>query len=218
MSRSLVLYGASDLGLDAVSVVSLLSDRYEVLGFIDDGPGMAGRLVLGLPVLGGGSWLEGRTGEVDVLLTVGDPRVRRRLATALAAAGHGFATAIHPSVLTTPWVEVGQGVLVMAGCTLTVEITVGDHVVLNPGCTVAHNVTLGAYAYLSPGVDLAGWVHVEEGAYLGTGATVLPGKRIGRGAVVGAGAVVTADVPPDTVVVGVPARTLRKNQHSWERR
>ncbi len=218
MRRPLVLYGASDLGIDAVSVVSLLGDRYEVLGFIDDAPGMAGRTVLGLPVLGGGSWLEARAGEVDVLLTVGEPSARRRLATALETAGHTFATAIHPSVVTTQWVEVGQGVLIMAGCTFTVEITVGDHVVVNPGCTVAHNVTLGAYAYLSPGVDLAGWVHVEEGAYLGTGATVLPGRRIGRGAVVGAGAVVTADVACDTVVVGVPARTLRKNEQPWERR
>ncbi len=46
--------------------------------------------------------------------------------------------------------------------------------------------------------------------WLGHGVVVLPGVQIGTGAVVGAGAVVTRDVPPFTVVVGVPARVLRE--------
>jgi len=52
-------------------------------------------------------------------------------------------------------------------------------------------------------------VHVEDGAWLGSRVVVLPGVRIGRGAVVAAGAVVTRDVPPHTLVGGVPARHLR---------
>ncbi|MGH7294871.1 MAG: acyltransferase [Polyangiaceae bacterium] len=52
-------------------------------------------------------------------------------------------------------------------------------------------------------------VHVEDGAWLGSRVVVLPGVRIGRGAVVGAGSVVTRDVPPHTLVGGVPARFIR---------
>lgn len=51
---------------------------------------------------------------------------------------------------------------------------------------------------------------VEEGAWLGARCTILPGVRIGRGAVVAAGAVVHRDVPPNTLVGGVPARVLRE--------
>jgi UDP-2-acetamido-3-amino-2,3-dideoxy-glucuronate N-acetyltransferase len=47
---------------------------------------------------------------------------------------------------------------------------------------------------------------VERGASLGSGVVVLGGIRIGARALVGAGAVVTRDVPPDTVVAGIPAR------------
>jgi len=52
-------------------------------------------------------------------------------------------------------------------------------------------------------------VKVRRNAWIGAGATILPGVTIGENAVVAAGAVVTKDVPPDTVVAGVPARVIR---------
>ncbi len=52
-------------------------------------------------------------------------------------------------------------------------------------------------------------VTVECGAFLGANVTVLPGTRIGARAFVAAGSVITQDVPPDTLVAGVPARVVR---------
>lgn len=52
-------------------------------------------------------------------------------------------------------------------------------------------------------------VVVESGAFVGANATLLPGVRIGRESFVAAGSVVTADVPPRTLVAGVPARAVR---------
>lgn len=51
--------------------------------------------------------------------------------------------------------------------------------------------------------------HVKKGASIGTSSTILCGVSIGENAIVGAGSVVTKDVPPNTVVAGVPARFLR---------
>ena len=52
-------------------------------------------------------------------------------------------------------------------------------------------------------------VVVESGSFVGAGAILLPGVRVGRGSFVAAGSVVTGDVPPGTLVAGVPARTVR---------
>lgn len=52
-------------------------------------------------------------------------------------------------------------------------------------------------------------VVVEAGSFLGASVTVLPGVRVGAQSFVAAGSVVTADVPPRTLVAGVPARPLR---------
>jgi acetyltransferase-like isoleucine patch superfamily enzyme len=56
---------------------------------------------------------------------------------------------------------------------------------------------------------MAAPVVVEAGAFLGANVTVLPGVRVGGRSFVAAGSVVTEDVPPATLVGGVPARVLR---------
>jgi acetyltransferase-like isoleucine patch superfamily enzyme len=56
---------------------------------------------------------------------------------------------------------------------------------------------------------MAAPVVVEAGSFLGANVTVLPGVRVGSRSFVAAGSVVTADVPPRTLVAGVPARAVR---------
>jgi carbonic anhydrase/acetyltransferase-like protein (isoleucine patch superfamily) len=51
--------------------------------------------------------------------------------------------------------------------------------------------------------------HIESGCLIGIGAIVLNGVRVGTGSLIGAGAVVTKDVPPRSLVMGVPAKVLR---------
>ena len=51
--------------------------------------------------------------------------------------------------------------------------------------------------------------YIERGSLIGIGAVVLDGVRVGSGSIVGAGAVVSRDVPPLSLVVGVPAKQLR---------
>ena len=46
--------------------------------------------------------------------------------------------------------------------------------------------------------------------WIGSNATILPGVTIGDGAIVAAGAVVAKDVPPNTVVGGVPAKIIKR--------
>lgn len=53
-------------------------------------------------------------------------------------------------------------------------------------------------------------VVIEDYAWIGSQVVILPGVTIGKGAIIGAGSVVTKDIPPMTVTVGVPCKVIRQ--------
>jgi maltose O-acetyltransferase len=94
---------------------------------------------------------------------------------------------------------------------LTAPITIGETVTLAMRVTlVTHLDTYYSPLRLGAYPSLTAPVVIEDGAYIGAGAIVLHGVRVGRCSVVAAGAVVREDVPPYTVVAGVPARVVKQ--------
>lgn len=91
-------------------------------------------------------------------------------------------------------------------------VTIGDRVYTSPFTqliAVNHVFDDPTRPFVEQGITAEGIV-VEDDVWLGANVVVTDGVRIGRGAVVAAGAVVTRDVPPHTVVAGVPARIIKE--------
>ena len=90
-------------------------------------------------------------------------------------------------------------------------VTLGDRVYTSPGTqiiAVNHVFDDPARPFVDQGITAEGII-IEDDVWLGSNAVITDGVRVGRGSVVAAGAVVTRDVPPHTVVGGVPARVIR---------
>ncbi|MGC2999685.1 sugar O-acetyltransferase [Streptomyces sp. G35A] len=108
-------------------------------------------------------------------------------------------------------VHLGDDVYVNFGLTLVddVEVFVGDRVMFAPHVTISTTGHPVHPELRRDGSQFSAPVRIEDDVWIGAGAVLLPGVTVGRGSVVGAGSVVTADVPPMTVVAGTPARVLR---------
>ena len=66
-----------------------------------------------------------------------------------------------------------------------------------------------SYHNINPDIPiLTDEVIIKKNAYIGAGAIILPGVTIGESSIVAAGAVVTKDVPPRTIVTGIPAKVV----------
>ena len=106
-------------------------------------------------------------------------------------------------------ITLGKNVFINSSCHFQDQggITIGD------GTLIGHNVTLATLNHDFRISDRASMypkpVHIGKNVWIGSGAVIGPGITVGDGAVVAAGAVVIEDVPPATVVAGVPAATVR---------
>lgn len=90
------------------------------------------------------------------------------------------------------------------------SIYIGDETMIGPNVsiiTAQHPVSPGLRAY---SLQYNKPVHIGKRVWLGAGAIILPGITVGDNSIVGAGSVVTHDVEENTIVVGNPARVLRK--------
>ncbi|MGR3484162.1 MAG: acyltransferase [Paracoccaceae bacterium] len=100
---------------------------------------------------------------------------------------------------------IGSFVKIETGCYLPTHTTIGDRVFIGPCVTFTNDryplKMRGAYLRDGPS---GAWI--EDLVTIGGGCTICPGIRIGRGSFVAAGAVVTRNVPPMSLVMGVPAR------------
>ncbi len=113
--------------------------------------------------------------------------------------------------------KVGNDVYVGTGLVITMfndvskcELVVGSRVAIAPRVTLvlASDANWSRLNQLIPPVE--GKIVLNDDCWIGTGAIILPNVSIGKMAVVSAGAVVTRDVPPCTIVAGVPAKIVKK--------
>ncbi len=219
--RDIVIVGAGGFGREVLDIFedqNRFADGFhnKVIGFLDDDVTPGERVLGRLPVLGGVDWLSNHK-RVAVVCAIGAPEVRAEVVTRMQIEfDAAFCNAIHPSTIKSPFVEMGEGVVIPAGCILTNNITIGNHVHLNIDTTVGHDVEIEDFVTVSPGVHISGRVIIETGAYVGTGANIIDRKYIGEWSIVGAGATVVKDVPANTTVVGSPAKVIKTREKNWQ--
>lgn len=147
-----------------------------------------------------------------LLLAIGNPVIKERVATMLAERGGRFATLVHPSAIVAGTARVGEGSILCPLSLVSADAEIGRLCIINALSSVGHDVRLGDYSTLSAHVDLTGSVTVGARVMIGTGAKVLPRVKIGEDATIGAGSIVYRSVPMGRSVFATPAKLLRLTQ------
>jgi acetyltransferase-like isoleucine patch superfamily enzyme len=126
----------------------------------------------------------------------------------------------HPELSNIGKCKIGENCILHSHIWIGDDVVIGNNVKVQAFSFIPKGVTIEDGVFIGPRVTFTndkyppsggkGWseTKVRRNAVIGAGAVILPGITIGEGAIVGAGAVVTKDVPPNTTVVGNPAKPL----------
>jgi len=215
MTKLFGLYGVGGFGRQVMplaerqlSRVSLLD--YELV-FVDDGS--CEKEINNKRVMAFSAFIGHPASEKNIALTIADGLTRESLFNKCQRHDLKPWSVVSSNIEVYDDVVIGEGAIIASFVLLTCNIKIGRFFQANHYSHVAHDCEIGDFVTFAPGVRCNGNVVVEDYAYIGTGAMLRQGTPqkplvIGRNAVVGMGAVVTKDVPPDTTVVGNPARPI----------
>ena len=129
----------------------------------------------------------------------------------------GINARIEPGAIIRDQVHIGNNAVIMMGASINIGASIGDKTMIDMNAVLGGRATVGQNCHIGAGAVLAGVIEppsanpvvIEDNVLVGANAVILEGVRVGEGAVVAAGAIVVEDVPPHTVVAGIPAKVIK---------
>ncbi|MDO4497719.1 MAG: acetyltransferase [Bacteroidales bacterium] len=206
-----VIIGAGTYG--EVYLAYLQEAGVEIVGFLDDDPKLKDAEVRGVPVLGGIKMMETikeTHGVEAVYCPLGNNKLRVKFLQMAKENGLQTPNYIHPSVIISPNVTIGEGVYILLGTSIMPHTVIKDYVMISMNVSLAHHNVLEEGVFLSTGCNFGASIHAHKYAYCGIASTIMTGlHELGEDCLIGAGAVVIRDVEPKAVMAGVPAKVIK---------
>lgn len=215
--KNLIILGGSGIGMIAISIAKELG-IYTIGGFLND------MLPVGTmigkyekyPVIGKTDdlykFLEDEN-NVFFIAYVGmqQEEIVYNKIVSLNISSDRMATLIHPSaIIPKGMCKIGNGVLMAPLSQLSPDTTLEDNCIMLANSFLGHDSTLRRFAHVASNATVGANVVVGKACHIGTNSTIREKVNIGDFCLVGSGSVVLNDVEDNSIVVGNPARLLRK--------
>lgn len=210
--EKLLLLGAGGMCrevIDIIKDINLDKPRYEIVGILDDDPGLSGSELGGIGILG---TIEEKNIPIRIrtVLCIATHRnigLRASVGNRLALEPSSWATLIHPHASVAASSELAPGTIIYPGARVAAAARMGLNSFLYYNAVLHHDSRIGDYTQTCAGVLIAGNVTVGNRCYLGIGSVLRDGVSIGDDSLVAMGAVVTTSAGASAMLKGVPARS-----------
>lgn len=209
--KDIAIFGAGGLGKEVACLIKRINEQeptWHLVGFFDDNPDLKGKMVSHFgPCLGTIEDLNRYPQELAVVIAIGNPQVVKQVVGKIQNPLIAYPNLIHPSfVVTDPETfQIGQGNIIQANCTVTVDVKLGDFNILNGSVCLGHDTHVGSYNMLMPGVRISGGVTIGDENFFGVYAVVLQQLTIGNRIRLGAGSILMTKPKDGHLYLGNPA-------------
>lgn len=144
--------------------------------------------------------------DAQFVVGIGNVEVREKFASTLPLTWY---TAIHPSAIISPSVEIGEGTVVMPNAVINARSVIGKHCIINTGAIIEHEDYIEDFVHVSVGAKLGGTVKIGRKSWVGIGAIIKNNINICSNCIIGAGATVVKDIGQCGTYVGVPVKRIK---------
>ena len=215
MKNNIVLIGGGNQAHYTIDIIHK-ENKYNIVGIIDS-IHEVGSDRFGYKVLGRQENLKDIIEKYNIhggIISIGDNWIRHLVSHQIKnlIPSFVFVNALHPSVIIGEKVEIGEGIVMMAGCIINPKAKIGNFTFFATGAQVEHDCNIGDYSSISAGSVTGGYVTLGKYSAITLGVTVLDRLNIGENTVVGAGSLVLKNLPNDVLAYGNPCKIIRKRE------
>lgn len=206
----IAIIGAAELG-KLIASHAVNDSNFTVAGYYDDFN--RDKTFNNYPLLGNSSTIvnDYTAKKFDaVIMGIGYSRMNSRAEIFEKLKGHvPFCNVIHSSAYVDSTCKLGEGIFILPGVVLDLDVIIEDNVLLNTGVIIAHHTTVKKHTFIAPGVNVAGLVEIGERCFIGIGAIIKDCLQIAKSSIIGAGSLVLENTEENSVSVGSPSRIIK---------
>ena len=211
--KKLLIIGSGGQG-KVVLDCALLMNKYSSISFLTND--LAAKEMIGHPVYfeqevfscskNGNANFSFYSSFDEIIVAIGNNKVRLNKALELLKNDLQLATLIHPKAVVSKLSTIREGSVVFANAVVNPFSTIGIACIINTGAIIEHDCVIGDGVHISPNASIAGTVSVGKNSWVCIGSSVINNISIGENSTIGAGSVVLKNVPCNVLVAGVPAK------------
>lgn len=211
MKKEIFIVGAGNIGGHLVSNLHIYNLECSEVYFIDDNFEKMNTYHCGIKVVGNIDALLRTSKEIDVIVAIANPRLKRSITIKLKNSNKvNFPSLIAKNAWISEGVSMGEGCIIYPNCSINYGSVLSDFIILNMNCAIGHHTRIGSYSSLFPSVSTGGFTNIAENVEIGIGSITIQNINIEKNSIIGAGSVIISHVKENLRVGGVPAKELRK--------
>lgn len=210
--KDIAIFGAGGFGREVACLIRFINEskgapEWNFKGFYDDNPILKGTKNEYGEVLGGMEELNTVKTPLAIAIAIGNPHVVKKVVDRINKEIIYFPNLFHPNTFffDDNNISFGQGNLVCAGCSFSINVHVQDFNTFNGYVGIGHDVTIGSFNSIMPAVKISGEVEVGEENFIGCAAVVLQQIKIGNNTIIGANSTVLRKTKDGNTYMGNPA-------------
>lgn len=211
--KNIAIFGAGGFGREVACHIRRINEKkatWKMIGFFDDS------VTEGTPVshygsiLGGIAALNRWDEDLDVVLAIGDERIRRKIFQKINNPNIHYPNIIVPGIRfnDVETFHIGMGNIINSDCAFSCDVALGDFNIFNGSVVLGHDVSVGSFNTFMPAVRISGCVIIEEDNFFGVGSIVLQNINIGKNVRLSAGSVMIRNPKDGFLYVGNPAKKM----------